>query len=316
MSLTIQVAPDDCTGCGVCVDVCPAQDKTEVKHKSINMRPIAEHLERERVALGRVPRRDRTEADRRCWDPASVKSQPAARAAVRVLRRVRGLRRDAVPQAAHPAVRRPPPDRQRHRLLVDLRRQPADDAVGHRRATVAARRGPTPCSRTTPSSVSASASGSTRSGTPHVELLAELAPHVRGELVEPRPGRAISRRRRGSRRARPRSRAHATRLARLHAGAARRRSARAARLLLELDRRARAQERVDRRRRRLGVRHRRRRPRPCARQRAQRQRARARHRGVLEHRRAGVEGDAARRRGEVRGRRQAHRQEGPRRSRP
>jgi pyruvate-ferredoxin/flavodoxin oxidoreductase len=26
--LTIQVAPDDCTGCGVCVDVCPAKDKT------------------------------------------------------------------------------------------------------------------------------------------------------------------------------------------------------------------------------------------------------------------------------------------------
>jgi pyruvate-ferredoxin/flavodoxin oxidoreductase len=26
--LTIQVAPDDCTGCGICVDVCPAKDKT------------------------------------------------------------------------------------------------------------------------------------------------------------------------------------------------------------------------------------------------------------------------------------------------
>ncbi len=36
--LTVQVAPDDCTGCGVCVDVCPAKDKTEVKRKSINMR--------------------------------------------------------------------------------------------------------------------------------------------------------------------------------------------------------------------------------------------------------------------------------------
>ncbi|MGI9645609.1 MAG: pyruvate:ferredoxin (flavodoxin) oxidoreductase, partial [Ilumatobacteraceae bacterium] len=37
--LTIQVAPDDCTGCGICVDVCPAKDKTEVKRKSINMLP-------------------------------------------------------------------------------------------------------------------------------------------------------------------------------------------------------------------------------------------------------------------------------------
>ncbi len=48
LSLTIQVAPEDCTGCGVCVDVCPAKSKTEVKRKSINMEPIDEHLERER----------------------------------------------------------------------------------------------------------------------------------------------------------------------------------------------------------------------------------------------------------------------------
>lgn len=46
--MTIQVAPDDCTGCGVCVDVCPAKSKTAVKVKAINMQPIAEHLERER----------------------------------------------------------------------------------------------------------------------------------------------------------------------------------------------------------------------------------------------------------------------------
>ena len=47
--MTIQVAPEDCTGCGVCVEICPAKSKTEVKHKSINMMPIADHLERERV---------------------------------------------------------------------------------------------------------------------------------------------------------------------------------------------------------------------------------------------------------------------------
>ncbi len=61
-------------------------------------------------------------------------------------------------------------------------------------------------------------------------------------------------------------------------------------------------QRVDRRRRRLGLRHRLRRARPRPRQRAQRQRARARHRGVLEHRRADVQGDAARGRRQVRGR--------------
>ena len=46
--LTIQVSPDDCTGCGVCVDVCPAKSKTEVKHKSINMQPFMEHADDER----------------------------------------------------------------------------------------------------------------------------------------------------------------------------------------------------------------------------------------------------------------------------
>ncbi len=34
---TIQVAPEDCTGCGVCVQVCPAKDKSEPKRKAINM---------------------------------------------------------------------------------------------------------------------------------------------------------------------------------------------------------------------------------------------------------------------------------------
>ncbi|MCJ7710094.1 MAG: pyruvate:ferredoxin (flavodoxin) oxidoreductase, partial [Chloroflexi bacterium] len=48
--LTIQVAPDDCTGCGVCVDVCPAKSKTDVGHKAINMEVYLDHrdVERER----------------------------------------------------------------------------------------------------------------------------------------------------------------------------------------------------------------------------------------------------------------------------
>jgi pyruvate-ferredoxin/flavodoxin oxidoreductase len=46
--MTIQVDPDDCTGCGVCVDVCPAKSRTEVKHKSINMGPAHLHRDRER----------------------------------------------------------------------------------------------------------------------------------------------------------------------------------------------------------------------------------------------------------------------------
>ncbi len=46
--MAVQVAPDDCTGCGACVDVCPAHSKEVAKHKSINMEPQLEHLEEER----------------------------------------------------------------------------------------------------------------------------------------------------------------------------------------------------------------------------------------------------------------------------
>jgi pyruvate-ferredoxin/flavodoxin oxidoreductase len=60
--LTVQVAPDDCTGCGICVEICPAKDKTQVKRKSINMRDVAEHrdVERDRWAYFRsIPELDR-----------------------------------------------------------------------------------------------------------------------------------------------------------------------------------------------------------------------------------------------------------------
>ncbi|MGA8230048.1 MAG: pyruvate:ferredoxin (flavodoxin) oxidoreductase [Candidatus Acidiferrales bacterium] len=37
LQYTLQVAPEDCTGCTLCVEVCPAKSKSEVKHKAINM---------------------------------------------------------------------------------------------------------------------------------------------------------------------------------------------------------------------------------------------------------------------------------------
>jgi len=38
---TIQVAPEDCTGCGMCVEVCPAKNKQQPERKAINMTPQA-----------------------------------------------------------------------------------------------------------------------------------------------------------------------------------------------------------------------------------------------------------------------------------
>src|SRR5581483_7466287 len=37
---TLQVAPEDCTGCRLCVEVCPVKNKSEVRLKAINMRPL------------------------------------------------------------------------------------------------------------------------------------------------------------------------------------------------------------------------------------------------------------------------------------
>lgn len=39
LQYTIQVAPEDCTGCGICVDVCPARNKSMLNQKAINMSP-------------------------------------------------------------------------------------------------------------------------------------------------------------------------------------------------------------------------------------------------------------------------------------
>ncbi len=48
MKYTVQVAPEDCTGCNLCVEFCPAESKTETGHKAINMRPMAPLREPER----------------------------------------------------------------------------------------------------------------------------------------------------------------------------------------------------------------------------------------------------------------------------
>jgi pyruvate-ferredoxin/flavodoxin oxidoreductase len=37
LKYTLQVAPEDCTGCTLCVQVCPVKSKSEAKHKAINM---------------------------------------------------------------------------------------------------------------------------------------------------------------------------------------------------------------------------------------------------------------------------------------
>ncbi len=64
MKYTLAVAPEDCTGCGLCVEVCPAKDKTQVGRKAINMAPQPPIREREKVNWNyflTLPEVDRTQ---------------------------------------------------------------------------------------------------------------------------------------------------------------------------------------------------------------------------------------------------------------
>jgi pyruvate-ferredoxin/flavodoxin oxidoreductase len=45
---TLQVAVDDCTGCNLCVEVCPIESKTQPGHKAINMQEVQPLKEAER----------------------------------------------------------------------------------------------------------------------------------------------------------------------------------------------------------------------------------------------------------------------------
>jgi len=46
---TLQVAPEDCTGCALCVEVCPVKNKSEARLKAVNMAPQPPLREAERV---------------------------------------------------------------------------------------------------------------------------------------------------------------------------------------------------------------------------------------------------------------------------
>jgi pyruvate-ferredoxin/flavodoxin oxidoreductase len=48
MVMTYQVAPEDCTGCQLCVDICPIRDKAQANRKALNMAPQPPLREAER----------------------------------------------------------------------------------------------------------------------------------------------------------------------------------------------------------------------------------------------------------------------------
>jgi pyruvate-ferredoxin/flavodoxin oxidoreductase len=75
LNYTIQVAPEDCTGCGICVDICPAKNKSETRLKAINMvaQPPLREAERENWEFFlKIP-----ELDRRFIKNTSIRQQQA-----------------------------------------------------------------------------------------------------------------------------------------------------------------------------------------------------------------------------------------------
>ena len=77
MKFTIQVAPEDCTGCGLCVEACPAKDKTNPARKAINMAdqpPLRESEKLNWEFFLALP-----EADRTAFLPTTVKNSQLLR---------------------------------------------------------------------------------------------------------------------------------------------------------------------------------------------------------------------------------------------
>jgi pyruvate-ferredoxin/flavodoxin oxidoreductase len=62
--IAYQVAPDDCTGCGLCVEICPIRDKKDPQRKALNMTADPDYRARERSHWDfflKLPEYDRTQ---------------------------------------------------------------------------------------------------------------------------------------------------------------------------------------------------------------------------------------------------------------
>ncbi|NWG06191.1 MAG: pyruvate:ferredoxin (flavodoxin) oxidoreductase [Chloroflexi bacterium] len=74
---TVQVAPEDCTGCTLCVEVCPVKDKAQVGRKAINME--AQPPLREQEAKNWDFFMDIPDLDRKLINPSTIKNSQLLR---------------------------------------------------------------------------------------------------------------------------------------------------------------------------------------------------------------------------------------------
>jgi ferredoxin len=144
MKFTVQVAPEDCTGCGACVVTCPGAERDANKQptgrKAINMEMQEQIRERERSNYEfflSIPKRT-PRGSRAVWAASQLNLLVPASGAVRRL--VKRLSLFAIaPTSTRPAARRS--------TAATCRRRPT-----RRVKTAAARLGATASSRTTPNS--------------------------------------------------------------------------------------------------------------------------------------------------------------------
>ncbi len=77
MAYSVQVAPEDCTGCTLCVEVCPAKDKTQAGRKALNMvpqPPVREQESRNWDFFMSIP-----DLDRKLINPSTIKNSQLLR---------------------------------------------------------------------------------------------------------------------------------------------------------------------------------------------------------------------------------------------
>ncbi len=74
---TVQISPEDCTGCTLCVEVCPAKDKSQAGRKALNMAsqpPLREAESKNWDFFLSIP-----DADRKLVNPGTIKSSQLLR---------------------------------------------------------------------------------------------------------------------------------------------------------------------------------------------------------------------------------------------
>src|SRR5574338_579997 len=77
MAYSVQVAPEDCTGCTLCVEVCPAKDKTQAGRKALNMAP--QPALREQEAINWDYFLSLPDLDRKLINPSTIKNSQLLR---------------------------------------------------------------------------------------------------------------------------------------------------------------------------------------------------------------------------------------------